>query len=242
VILDDARNVRDRLLRAEAATSDIEEARNLSTIKAELHGLVNKVANLAERRIWLKVGGVSLSDPPDDLVKVKQISRMLATRFLESPKSSTLVDRQRWRNLTDALARFQTVEETQQRQDWKIYFDTKLFGGVPPEQREQTILMSLPENQEALGRYKNLYKRLAAFRTVLPSTFDEFKDLQKCSDELSQIQFIENKDVPSAVREFFKATASGTGAHLDLLTSEVIAWLRTNSMLNHFAIKAKWQG
>lgn len=239
MILDEAKKVRDRLLRAEAATSNVEEAGELSKKKGELRELVDKVANLADRRCWLKVGGVSLSDAPDDLEKVKQTCRMLSTRFIESPNSSTLVDRQRWKNLTDAVTRFQTVEETQQKQNWKIYFDTKLFGGVPPEQREQTILMSLPENREALAQYTNLYRRLTAFRTTLPSTVEELKGVQKCSEELSRIQFIENKDVPSAVREFFRATSSGTGANLDLLTSEVIAWLRSNGMLNNFAVKAR---
>jgi hypothetical protein len=239
VIRDEARKVRDRLLRAEAATTNVEEAEALSKKKTELRALVDKIAILAERRGWLKVGGVSLSDPPDDLDKVRQTCRMLFTRFAESPNSSTLVDKQRWKNLTDAVARLQAVEETQQKQNWKSYFEIKLFGGVSPEQREQTILMSLPENQEALALYKNFYKRLAAFRVTLPSSVEELKEVQNCSEELSQIGFIENKDVPSAVREFFKATSSGTGANLELLTTEVVAWLRSNDMLNNFAVKAR---
>ncbi len=239
MIGDEAKKLRERLLRAEAATSNVEEAEALSKKKTELRDLVDKVGSLAERRCWLKVGGVTLSDPPDDLEKVKQTCRMLATRFSESPNSSTLVDKQRWKNLTDAVTKFQTVEETQQKQNWKNYFETKLFGGIPPEQREQTILMSLPENQQALLQYKNLYKRLIAFRNTPPISVDELTGVQSCSEELSQIGFIENKDVPSAVREFFKATSSGTGANLDLLTIEVIAWLRSNDMLNNFAVKAR---
>lgn len=239
MILDEAKKLRDRLLRAEAATSNVEEAEALSKKKIELRDLVDKVANLAERRCWLKDGGVSLSDPPEDLEKVKQTCRLLSTRFTESPHASTLVDKQRWKNLTESVIKFQTVEETQQKQNWKSFFETKLFGGVPPEQREQTILMSLPENQEALTQYRNLYKRLTAFRTLIPSTVEELKGVLNCSVELSRIEFIENKDVPSEVREFFKATSSGTGANLDLLTSEVIAWLRSNDMLKNFSVKAR---
>ncbi len=239
MIRDEAKKVRDRLLRVEAVTSNVEEAEALSKKKTELRDLVEKVANLAERRSWLKVGGVSLSGPPDDLEKVKQTCRLLSTRFGESPNSTTLVDKQRWKKLTEEVTRFQIIEETQQKQNWKIYFETKLFGGVPPEKREQTILIALTENQEAIAVYKNLYKRLAAFRTALPSTVEELKEVQNCSEELSQIRFIENNDVPLAVREFFNATSSGVGADLELLTTEVIAWLRSNSMLNNFAVKAR---
>jgi hypothetical protein len=239
VILDEARKLRDRLRLAEAASTNVEEAEALSKKKTELRALVEKIADLAERRVWLKVGGVSLSDPPDDLDKVRQSCQMLFTRFAESSNSSTLVDKQRWKNLTDAVTKFHTVEETLQKQNWKSYFETKLFGGVSPEQREQTILISLTENQQALALYKNLYKRLTAFRTTVPSTVEDLKDVQNCSEELSKIGFIENKDVPSAVRDFFKATSSGTGANLDLLTVEVVAWLRSNDMLNNFAVKAR---
>lgn len=239
MIKDQAKKVRERLLRAEAASSNVEEAEALSKKKTELRTLVEKLVILAERRVWLKDGGVTLSDPPDDLDKVRQTCRMLFNRFAESPNSSTLVERQRWINLTDTCTRFLTVEETQQKQNWKSYFETRLFGGVPPEQRQQTILMSLSENQEALTRYKDLYKRLTFYRSMLPSTIAELKGVQNCSEELSQIRFIENKDVPSSVREFFNATSSETGANLELLTTEVIAWLRSNDMLNNFAVRAR---
>ena len=239
MISDEAKRVRERLLRAETASTNVEEAEALSQKKTELRSLVDKVKVLAERRGWLNAGGVTLSDPPDDRDKVRQTCRMLFTRFQESPNSSTLVDKQRWKNLTDAVTRFQTIEETQQKQNWKSYFEAKLFGGVSPEQREQTILISLTENQEALALYKNLYKRLASFRTAIPTTVEELKSVQNISEELSKIVFIENKDVPLAVRDFFKATSSGSGANLDLLTIEVIAWLRSNEMLNNFAVKAR---
>lgn len=73
---------------------------------------------------------------------------MILTRFTESPKAVTLADKQRWTKLTESLAEFNTVEETLQKQDWKGYYGTRLFGGVPPEQREQTILMTLPESRK----------------------------------------------------------------------------------------------
>lgn len=235
----EATKLRERLRRAEAATSSVEEAEALSKKKIELRILVDKVTNLADRRSLLKFGGVSLSDPPEDLDKVAHSCRLLSTRFTESPTASTLVDKQRWKNLTDALTTFQVAEETQQKLNWKAYNDTKLFGGVPPEQRERTILLSLPENQKALALYKNLYKRLTAYRATLPSTSEELKEVQECSKQLSSIEFVENKDVPVAVQEFFKATSSGFGANLDLLTTEVVDWLRSNSMLNNFAVRAK---
>jgi len=238
VIREEARKARERLVRADAAMSSVEEADALSRKKGELRALAAKVTALAERRCMLRQGGVPLSQP-HDVEKAKQSCSMILTRFTESPKAATLVDKQRWTKLTESLAEFNAVEDTLQRQDWKEYYGTKLFGGVPPEQRERTILMTLPENRDALALYKGLYKRLSLYRATVPSTAAELEEAQESSRQLSGIRFVENNDVPSAVREFFNATSSGGGANLELLTTEVVDWLRSNGMLNHFAVRAR---
>lgn len=238
MIRDEARNARERLVRADAAMSSVEEADALSKKKSELRALVAKVTALAERRCMLRQGGVLLSQP-HDVEKVRQSCRMILTRFVESRKAATLVDKQRWTKLTESLTEFNTVEDTLQRQDWKGYYGTKLFGGVPPEQREQTILTTLPENRDALALYKSLYKQLSLYRATVPCTAAELEEVQECSRQLSGIRFVENHDVPSAVREFFNATSTGSGANLELLTTEVIDWLRSNGMLTHFAVRAR---
>lgn len=238
MIRDEARKARERLARADAAMSSVEETNALSKKKSELCILAEKVGALAKRRDMLRQGGVPLSLSPD-VEKARRSCGMLLARFAESPKAATLVDKQRWTKLTESLAEFNAAEDTLQKQDWKGYYATKLFGGVPPEQREQTILMTLPENQEALARYKRLYKQLSLYRAVLPCTAKELEEAQDSSRQLSEIRFIENKDVPSAVREFFNATSSASGANLELLTTEVLDWLRSNGMLNNFAVRAR---
>lgn len=238
MIRDEARMARERLLRATAAMSSVEEAEALSRKQNELRVSVEKVATLAERRSILRQGGVPLSES-SDMVKVKQSCGMLLTRFTDAPKAATLVDKQRWTKFTELLIQFNDAEENLQKQDWKSYYGTRLFGGVPPEQREQTILMTLPENKEALDRYRRLYKKLSLYRADPPSTAKELEEAQESSRQLSEIRFVENKDVPSSVRGFFNATSSGSGANLELLTTEVVDWLRSNDMLNNFAVRAR---
>lgn len=237
MILDEARVVRARLARADAASSSVEEAAALAKKKGELLALAAKVESLANRRAVLRQGGVPLSAAPDT-EKTKQLCGMILTRFTESPKAATLADKQRWTKLTDTLLEFHVSEETLQKQDWKGYYGTRLFGGVSPEQRKQTILMTLPENQKEWDRYKRLYARFAEYRNTVPVTTEDLEGIQACSKELSEIRFVENDDVPIAVREFFNATSTG-GANLDLLTTEVIAWLRANDMLNNYAVRAR---
>ncbi|MYZ42457.1 hypothetical protein [Schauerella aestuarii] len=218
--------------------SSVEEAEALSKKKSELHALAAKVASLAERRGLLERGGVPLSQSPD-VEKARQSCAMILTRFMESPKAATLVDKQRWIRLTESIGEFNTVEETLQKYDWKGYCGSRLFGGLPPEQREQTILMTLQENQEALALYRRLHKRLLVHRAGVPDTTEALEEVQECSRQLSEIRFVENQDVPSEVRAFFDATSSASGANLELLTTDVVNWLSLSGMLKNFSVRAR---
>lgn len=238
MIINDARIARNRLQRAYAASSSVEEAEALSKKRIELQTYVEKVGTLADLRSLMRLRGVSLSDPPE-VQKIKQSCDMLRSRFTEAPKAATLVDKQRWSKLIELLTKFSVEEETLQKQDWKGYCGSKLFGGAPPEQREQTILRSLPENQRALELYSKLYRQLVAYRSMLPRNAIDLQNAQEISKQLSEIRFIENDDVPVSVRQFFNATSSGTGANLEFLTVEVMDWLRLNAMLDKFAIRAR---
>lgn len=240
MLLIDARNVRARLIRAEAASNGIEEAEALAAKRNELQELVDRIVALVRRNTLLREESVPLSQTPD-IDKVKQLISQINARFAESPKAATLVDKQRWNwsKLVSMLTEFRASAETLQKQDWKAYFSSKLFGGVPPEQRKQTILQALPENRKALELYTHLYQRFNQYRNTVPSTVEALREVHGCSKDLANIQFVENDDVPAPVRAFFNATSAGSGANLDFLTPEVIEWLRTNNMLANYVVRAR---
>lgn len=238
MLLDDARSCRESLLRAEDARNGIEEARALAAKRKELEELAEKIASLTRCNALLREQGVLLSSIAD-VDKAKQRINRINARFVESPKVATLVDGKRWVNLISTLSLFGESVGAQQKQDWKAYFSSKLFGGVPPEQRMQTVLQALPENQYAIERYRHLYQRLNQYRNIVPSSAEALRDVHECSRELESIQFVENDEVPVPVREFLNATSSAGGANLNFLTQEVIDWLRVNNMLANYVIRAR---
>ncbi|CAE6858495.1 protein DpdI [Paraburkholderia domus] len=238
MLLNDARIIRSRLVRAEAASSSIEEANALASKKVELEQHVGRVVMLTRRNSLLRNEGIQLT-PVQNAEKTRQLITQIGDRFRESPKSGTLVDKQRWTKLTAALTEFVASGETQQKADWKVYFSSKLFGGVPPEQRKQTILQTLPANKSALERYTFLYRCFNEHRNTVPSTAEALRELHTYSKDLADIEFVENDDVPPSVRAFFSATSTAIGASLDLLTPEVIEWLHTNKMLANYVVRAR---
>ncbi|WP_430318199.1 protein DpdI [Pseudomonas nitroreducens] len=238
MLLSDARSVRASLMRAEAARSGIEEAEALSTKRIELQKLADRIATLVRLNALLREQSVLLTPIPG-IDKAKQLISQISARFAESLRSDTLVDKQRWSKLVSMLTEFSATAETLQKQDWKDYFSRKLFGGVPPEQRKQTILQALPENRKASERYTYLYQRFSQYRNVVPSTAEVLREVHAFSNELASIQFVENDEVPIPVRAFFNAVSSGSGASLDFLTQEVIEWLRTNNMAANYVVRAR---
>ncbi|KZN21248.1 MULTISPECIES: protein DpdI [Pseudomonas] len=238
MLLGDARSVHERLVRAQSARSDIDEAETLGVKRNELQRLADRIVILARRKAFLQLENVPIS-PVHDIDKAKQLISQNRARFAELPKSTTLVGNQRWSKLLSTLTEFSASTETLQKQDWKDYFSSKLFGGLPPEQRKQTILQALPSNQKALELYTRLYQRFNQYRNTIPSTLEELREILECSKGLPSIQFKENDDVPVPVRAFFDATSLGGGASLDFLTSEVIEWLRKNNMLVNFVVRAR---
>ena len=238
MLLDEARVIRDRLIKMESASTSVEEAAALSAKANELAVLATRVETVSRRNRLLRERGVPLS-PKQGADNARQSVNRLNERFAESPKSNTLVDGQRWTRLTAALGEFSKLTETLQKQDWMNYFTSRLFAGVPPEQRKQTILQTLPENRSALDSYTRLYQRFNQYRNAVPSSAEEFDLVHDCSDKLGAIRFVENDDVPGAVKAFFNATSSGSGANLDFLTVEVVDWLRTSNMLANYVVRAR---
>jgi len=238
MLLNESQTLRERLTRMEQAKASVDEASSLSTKANEITIWLVKVQKLAERNKLLGENKVLRSEVLD-VKSILQIITQSSQRFSESPQTSTLVGGQRWTRLGNSISELSTTLETLQKQDWIRHFASNLFAGVPPEQRKQTIVQSMPDNVIALRNYANLYQRFNKYRNSIPANTQEFQEVHSCSEPLSAIKFQENDDVPGSVKAFFNATSSGSGANLDFLTLEVIDWLRANNMLANYVVRAR---
>ncbi len=238
MLLNESRAVRDRLARMEAARVSVVEATSLSAKANELKTWAAKMKMISERNRLLRQKSVARSTSLD-VNPVLQTIKHSSQRFAETPQSSTLVGGNRWSKLVTALGELSVEAETLQKQDWVTHFASRLFAGVPPEQRKQTIVQTMPDNIVALRNYAQLYQRFNKYRNAVPASAEDFDDVQSCSDQLAAIKFQENDDVPGPVKAFFNATSSGSGASLDFLTPEVVEWLRVNNMLANYVVRAR---
>lgn len=234
-LFDIAQETLERLKKAESARTGVAETQALESLLKEFAASALRINQLVGRAKLLHGEGVCLSPIPEVAQAIKALSNV-ATRFHEVPKSTTLRQGQRWTSLIERLEGLETNVGSVQAKDWSAFFNSHLFGGARPEQ-VRALLAPTPENEKALKIYAELFHKFVRYRSQLPKDAEEFKVLRACSDQLGTIKFQEK--VPEDVRQFFEATASNTGASLDLLTSEVIEWLRDNDLLGSYTVRAR---
>lgn len=233
MLLENAKAAHERLQSANAARENLDEADALLGLHKELSAKATKLHTLAARAVLLREHGVVLTPSPDTKAMRKGISN-LRKRFDEKTNSSTLTQGQHWKALQTALDGAIAAIEVEQRQDWKNHFATRLFGGLPPEQRKVGLVQT-PDNKLALVQYARLFEEFVRYRNTVASTVEELNALHRCSEALKSITFVE--DVPKAVELFINAVP--TGASLNLLTPEVIEWLQVQGLLGSFVVRAR---
>jgi len=222
-----------RLMKIEEAREGVAEAKALESLLSELNLKALPLKALAATAIVLRKEGVGLSSTAEIAGAIDAIKKVSAC-FSEIPKSTTLKQGPRWTGLIKKLTGLATQVTDMQTKNWLNFFESNFFGGVPPD-KKRARLTPTPENEKMIKLYTVLFRDLIKYRTQIPKNSNEFKVLKGLSDQLAGLKFQE--DVPADVRKFFEAT--GTGASLELLTKEVLDWLRSNNLLGSYIVRAK---
>jgi len=233
MLLIDAKAVHERLQGAQSAQANLAEAQELARLQkslavktATLHALVARGAMLAQ-------GGVPLSQGAG-FDTMRKVVNGLRTRFAQLPTSNTLTLGKHWTSLMTSLDSAIATVEANQRNDWAAYVTSFLFAGLPPDQRK-VGLVQIPENKVAFEKYARLYEKFARNRNTVPATAQALEEVQQYSNDLAEIKFKE--DVPKNVEAFINALAFG--ASLELLTPEVMAYLREHGLLGSYVVRAR---
>lgn len=237
-LLEQAQELTARLKHAVLARANVEEAHALEQLRLQFFEQSASVDGHKRRIDLLRANGVPVTIPPSVASSLSKV-REVGGKFAQSPRSTTLRLGRRWTSFIDILNALSAALGQALTDDWKSYCGSALFGGAPPDQVRTRLAMT-PQNQTALTRYSELFRRFSAYRNRIPSTQEEFDDVHLCSAELEKIEFAE--DIPESVRAFFAATATAKGAGLELLLPEVWQWLFENNLLETYVVKARFQG
>jgi hypothetical protein len=142
-----------------------------------------------------------------------------------------------WARLIGAADTANGLVQDAARSTWRQFVDN--LGRVENPAVLESRVLTTPANARLLAEYKVSYlKYQSAVRTDLPLTATTASEIAEVVATLRAIQEQMRSEAPEHVTRFLKAVESG-GAALELVTSEVITWLRENDDPNRFVVKVK---
>lgn len=161
-----------------------------------------------------------------------------AKRLLEDGCNlQALVADNLWVRLTSAADSANEKLKTAARDKWREF--VRNLGHVESPSILEGWMLKTPANETILGIYKQDYaKYLAAVRADLPANASTLIELAATVESLQGLREKLKGAAPDAVRLFLKSIESG-GAALELLTPEVMDWLRENDDPSRFVVKPR---
>lgn len=228
--------LRARLIRIDQMSVNVTEAGALEDLRSELSRRSDKLAPALATQALLAKAGIPTSSPPS-INNLRTRAADLLRRLRAAPTSATLKRGQAWQALLKQIDAACGDLGTSLLDSWRAYRGRAFAGEAPATLRDR--LARTPANDDALERYRGLYQRLQVAFQQLPQDTAAIEQINRLAKQLEATAREFDYDVPGAVKAFLEAVQSVAGAPLDLLTPEVVDWLKANNSFDAYRISAK---
>ncbi len=142
-----------------------------------------------------------------------------------------------WTRLNNAAESSNQRLRDAAREQWRQFIES--LGHIDSSAVLESRMLKTPSNEAILAKYKEHYGKFqSALRVELPTTASAREDLTAAVTALRELRDQLKGNAPDAVRVFLKAIENG-GAALELLTPDVLQWIRDNDDPNRFVIKPR---
>jgi hypothetical protein len=185
------------------------------------------------RRLYkVRVSPAVLSFKP---VTSSTISNCLASSFIALSRDAA--SGSLWARLNNAAESSNQRLRDAAREQWRQFIES--LGHIDSSAVLESRMLKTPSNEAILAKYKEHYGKFqSALRVELPTTASAREDLTVAVAALRELRDQLKGNAPDAVRVFLKAIENG-GAALELLTPDVLQWIRDNDDPNRFVIKPR---
>jgi len=208
---------------AEALSKRLTEAREIKTLVEQS---VEKADLLISNSIEISASGIQSIDPLTPLGKIIQ-------RFSENPEAASLVKFKDWNKFQELSQKWHHELSKAAVSSWKAFVDLKTQGQSP--EKLKSALAQTETNKKALEKFSKIYREMQSLRVEFPENFDQVETVKKLSEQLKHASEEFDYNVHEEVKAFLTAIQQG-GAPLELLTHEVLNWLRDNNSEHQFQI------
>ncbi|MBU9642351.1 hypothetical protein [Burkholderia gladioli] len=223
----------------------LDKVRQANQLRHQLSAIQNRASEWSDRkqkRVQLLAKSGYLPLPPAaaaELGKADEASRALcdeARECLHGANIESLSENELWRRLLQQADKTNTAYAEAIRANWRAL--TQDLGTVETASALIAREPETPSNKTALAQYQALYTQYAALRNAdMPPAAQSADALRECVERLREI-LATLTPTPESVKQFFKAVEAG-GAALDLLTEEVLNWLKLYDDATRFVIRTR---
>ena len=197
--------------------------------KELVHFFSKRVGFLKEHEVEVDLSVAAQLAPLGPLEKIIQ-------QFSEKPEAASLTKRKYWTKLLEQGAAWRKKLDAEAIESWGGFIDKQCRGSSPKQLRK--TLAQTESNKSALEKYGRIYDELTSLRDEFPE-FSEFSQTvehaRDLSGNLERTARAFDHDVPEDVKVFLAAIDRG-GASIELLTEEVLTWLRENNSEGDYRI------
>lgn len=168
--------------------------------------------------------------------RVRELCAQAHQLVKESGNIEVLSEDDLWLRLLGAAEQANKACEAAIRSAWSTLI--RELGEVDSWTIVASRIPAIPANEKALASYREVYGRYAALKSAdMPPAAASASQLQDCVAQLREI-YASLMLAPASVQKFFKAVDAG-GASLDLITEEVLAWLKSHDDWARFVVKLR---
>ncbi|CDZ42306.1 Hypothetical protein NGAL_HAMBI1146_50720 [Neorhizobium galegae bv. officinalis] len=222
----------ERLVTLDLLGANVQETGLLEDLRTDLAPLAAELSRALDQRALLLGSGIETPEPPS-LGTARKRAATLLNRFSAERKAAVLKERTGWASLLKEVKAASTDVSDSVSRTWKGYRHTVFTGEAPALVKGRIALT--PSNNAAFKTYEQLYQTFRAEFDKLPADAAAIERVKALATRLTATAKEFDFDVPVDVKRFLEAIQSG-GAKLDLLTDDVLKWLKDNNVFSNYRI------
>lgn len=232
-LLERCQSLQDKRKRLIRLHSNTQETTTLQSHASKLNDAHTEFSRAVVLRRALLAENVTLPNlEPQKVQAVAEALGRIRGRFTKDPSRQALVADNDWPVLTDGMKGLLSYIRSSCRQGWQDYADDFFAKTTIVE----NMVVKTDTNIACLKEYKKLLGELTA-RVSDWESIDSVRTFKTKGKRLLELaQELNNFHAPDDVKKFLEAVSTNGGAPLDLLTDEVVAWLKEQNMFSKYKI------
>jgi hypothetical protein len=227
-----AKALHTRLIALDHLEDNVKEARLLADLRSQLEPEAAALSRAFAQRNLLSAFGIEVVTPPS-LDIARHSAAALFNKFKTETKASTLKKGVGWTKLIEQTKVASRDLGSAIMQGWYAYRQT-LFTGEAPSVIKGRIAFT-PSNAAAFTKYSQRYEAFRSASENVPADGGGIENIRVLAAALTEAAQVFDFDVPLEVKLFLEAIQGG-GATLDLVTTTVVDWLKSNNAFDSYRI------